>query len=344
MISLDGSFGEGGGQILRTALALSACTGQAFSIDNIRAGRKKPGLMRQHLTCVTAAAQICTAEVSGAEIGSQQLTFRPAQIKAGQYSLSVGTAGSTMLVLQTILPPLLLADQPSQIVLQGGTHNPMAPTFHYIEQVYLRLVNKHFASCEAELEAWGFFPAGGGKATFKIEPLKKRDVCLELSEPGEFLGAETLACVAKIDRQIAVDESNAIVNASNFSVKKSSAISVNSAGPGNLAWVRLDFANSSAMFTGFGEQGVSRQKVAANVHRPANHFFASGAAVDEHLADQIIILMSLCGGGSFTTTRPSLHTSTNLKVIEKFLLVKTAIKQVSAQVWQISLRPEKKGE
>jgi RNA 3'-terminal phosphate cyclase (ATP) len=145
MITVDGSFGEGGGQILRTALALALVTGQPFRIEKIRAGRKNPGLLRQHLTAVKAAAQIGQATIAGDSIGSTQLTFAPGRIAAGEYTFAVGTAGSTTLVLQTILPALLRANAPSRLTLEGGTHNPFAPPFHFLVQAFLPLLNQMLA-------------------------------------------------------------------------------------------------------------------------------------------------------------------------------------------------------
>ena len=139
MIEIDGSSGEGGGQILRTSLALSMCTGQPFALTRIRAGRAKPGLMRQHLTCVNAAAAVCGAQVLGAELSSQTLHFTPGPVRAGDYAFNVGTAGSCTLVLQTVWPALWMKASPSEITLVGGTHNPMAPSFHFLQRAYLPL-------------------------------------------------------------------------------------------------------------------------------------------------------------------------------------------------------------
>lgn len=344
MIILDGSFGEGGGQILRTALALSACTGLPFRIHKIRSGRKKTGLLRQHLTCVNAITEICTARTEGAQIGSDRLEFIPGPVKAGAYSFAVGTAGSSMLVLQTILPPLLLAGESSTIELQGGTHNPMSPTFHYIDEVFLPLIRKHYAKCEARLDRWGFFPAGGGKSFFKIGNIRNLQYRLHLEEPGKLIKAQAVAATAKINRDIAEDEVKAMINASDFPIDECKVLNAPSSGPGNVAWLRLDFAECSAMFTGFGELGVSRQKVAANVVKPANAFFAGKCPVDEHLADQIIVIMALCGGGSIRTTRPSLHTKTNLHIIEQFLPVTTSIEQSDKLCWTIRIVKDMKGE
>src|SRR6202140_4872670 len=159
MILIDGSIGEGGGQILRTALGLSMVTGQPFRIENIRAGRDKPGLLRQHLTAVNAAAEICGANVEGAAISSRELSFSPGNVKSGEYTFSIGSAGSTTLVLQTVLPALLAADGPSSLTLEGGTHNPHAPPIDFLEKAFVPLVNRMGPTVHVALERAGFYPA-----------------------------------------------------------------------------------------------------------------------------------------------------------------------------------------
>lgn len=170
MIKMDGSQGEGGGQILRSALSLSLCTGQAFRIENIRARRKKPGLLHQHLTAVLAARAVGGAEVVGAELGSQTLEFRPGKVRPGRHRFAVGTAGSATLVFQTILPPLMTADGPSFIELEGGTHNPLAPPFDFLTGSFLPLIERMGAAVQGRLERPGFYPAGGGRFEASIEP------------------------------------------------------------------------------------------------------------------------------------------------------------------------------
>src|SRR5262249_47279895 len=173
MISIDGSFGEGGGQILRTALGLSLFTGQPFRIDKIRAGRKNPGLLRQHLTAVKAAAKIGQAEVTGVNIRSTQLTFSPGPVAAGDYQVAVGTAGSATLVLQSVLPALLISDdqdRQTRLTLEGGTHNPFAPPFDFLAKAFLPLLERMGARIEVRLERYGFYPAGGGRFGMPIEP------------------------------------------------------------------------------------------------------------------------------------------------------------------------------
>lgn len=337
MIRIDGSKGEGGGQILRTALALSACTGQGFEIVNIRAGRRKPGLMRQHLVCVRAVQQICNAQVSGDEISSQNLVFNPGKIEAGEYHFAVGSSGSAMLVMQSVLPPLLLAGSSSLLTIEGGTHNPMSPPFHFINEVFVPALKKMGFDCSCELESWGFYPIGGGRIKVAVSPKSCRMNRLNLSEPGQFAGAEVVAAVSRIPWEIAEDECKSVVREAKFEVLKKSAFMVDSPGPGNVVMLRLDYENSRAMFSGFGQLGVSRKKVATEVFRQANRFYKSGAAIDEHLADQILLPMALAGGGVFTTSEPTPHTRTNLEVISLFLPISHEITRVSDKIWRIEV-------
>ena len=165
MLLIDGSQGEGGGQILRTALGLSLVTGTAFRIEKIRAGRAKPGLLRQHLTAVNAATVIGDALVDGAELGSPALVFRPRSVRPGAYRFAVGTAGSASLVLQTVLPPLLTAGASSILTLEGGTHNPWAPPFDFLARAFLPLLERMGAPVRAAIQRYGFYPAGGGQFT-----------------------------------------------------------------------------------------------------------------------------------------------------------------------------------
>jgi RNA 3'-terminal phosphate cyclase (ATP) len=184
LVRIDGSAGEGGGQILRSALALALATGRPFEITNIRAGRKKPGLLRQHLTAVTAAAAVSGTQAPGARLGAGELRFTPGAIAPGEYRFAVGTAGSTTLVLQTVLPPLLVARGPSTLILEGGTHNPYAPPFDFLAKAFLPLVARMGPRVEAVLERPGFYPAGGGCIRVRVEPAPRLER-LDLLERGE---------------------------------------------------------------------------------------------------------------------------------------------------------------
>ena len=205
MLTIDGSFGEGGGQILRTALALSLVTGKPFRIENIRAGRKTPGLLRQHLTAVSAAAAIGQADVEGAAIGSRAVAFSPTALKSGEYSFAVGTAGSTTLVLQTVLPALLMGEGQSKLTLEGGTHNPFAPPFDFLVRSFLQLMNRMGPRVTAELERPGFYPAGGGKFSVTIEPATPL-ARLDLLTRGDLVARRAKAMIANLPRNVAARE------------------------------------------------------------------------------------------------------------------------------------------
>src|SRR3984885_4029735 len=209
MLTIDGSAGEGGGQILRTALALSTVTGKPFRIEKIRAGRPKPGLLRQHLTAVKAAASISSATVDGAELGAGALTFTPGSVTPGEFAFPGGTAGSATLVLQTVLPALLIAPSPSRLILEGGTHNPRAPPFDFLVKSFLPLVNRMGPTVTAELERSGFYPAGGGRFSVSITPAT-RLLPLEMLERGAIRSIKARAVVANLWRSIAVREVNLV--------------------------------------------------------------------------------------------------------------------------------------
>jgi RNA 3'-terminal phosphate cyclase (ATP) len=319
MLHLDGSAGEGGGQILRTALGLSLVTGTPFTIDRIRAGREKPGLLRQHLTAVRAAQEVGKAEVSGAAIGSRVLTFRPGVVNPGAYSFSVGTAGSATLVLQTVLPALLLAKAPSTILLEGGTHNAWAPPFDFLEKAFLPILSRMGAKVSLKLERRGFYPAGGGRFTSSIEPGSRLEA-LDLLERGKVRATRATAMVASLPSSIAQRELRVLERA--LSLDRTRLKSVedrDSAGPGNVVQVEIESDHVTELFTGFGEKRVSAEAVAERLAKEVREYLESGAPVGEYLADQLLIPLALAGGGSFVTTPLSPHSTTNIDVIEKFL-------------------------
>jgi len=324
MISIDGSEGEGGGQVLRTALALSAVTGRSFRIEHIRGKRKKPGLLRQHLTAVKAIAEICSAHVSGAELGSRALSFEPKSAKHGDYHFAIGTAGSATLVLQTILPPLLVAQGRSHIVLEGGTHNSMAPPFDFIAQTFLPLLHRMGATVSAELSRPGFYPAGGGRFEVHIEGGSTL-APLELMRRGALNKLKIKAVVSQLPERIAEREARLLASAlCDYPLDFETAV-VDSAGPGNVAMVTVRAEALTETFTGFGEVGVRAETVAHRLAGEVRGYLQSDAPIGGHLADQLLIPLALAGGGSFRTTEPSLHTRTNADVISLFLPVRVSI-------------------
>ena len=321
MIRIDGSFGEGGGQILRTSLSLSLATGKPFHIENLRAGRERPGLLRQHLTAVLAAAEVGGAEVDGATLGSQALTFSPGRIRAGEYRFSVGTAGSGTLVLQTVLPALMLASEPSLLVIEGGTHNTAAPPFDFVARTFLRLLERMGPQVQLQFERYGFYPAGGGRFCAQIRPVPALNG-IQIGERGEIISRRVTAVVANLPRHIAQREVETAGKMLNwgpecFSVEESR----NSAGPGNIVMIEIGSRDVTEIFSAFGQVGLSAERVASMAARDAREYLVSRAAAGEHLTDQLLLPFALAGAGSFTAQKISMHSRTNIKVISEFLPV-----------------------
>ena len=327
MIELDGSQGEGGGQILRTSLALSMITGTPFRVTNIRANRAKPGLMRQHLVAVQAAAQVCGADVSHAEVGSSSLEFRPGRIKAGDYKFSIGTAGSSTLVLQTLLPALLYADRPSTVLVCGGTHNPMAPPAQFLQRAYGRVLDMMGARVDFQLRRYGFYPAGGGEVLASIEPCAQlRQV--ELIDRGELRSAYCEAIVASLPGAIAERELQLVGDRFGWTEAQLKVIELpRDQGPGNAVLITLDYEGITEVFTAIGERRVRAESVAEAVVAEVEDYLSSSAAAGEHLADQVILPMALAAGGQFTMHRVSQHAITNADVINRFLPVQIDFEQ-----------------
>lgn len=330
MITIDGSQGEGGGQIIRSSLALSVVTGQAFTIDNVRAGRKKPGLLRQHLTGVQAATQIGNAVCDGAELGSQRLTFEPGQVNAGSYRFSVGSAGSTTLVLQTILPALMLVDGASQIEISGGTHNPFAPPFDYLTKVYLPLLKKLGPSVEASLTRPGFYPAGGGSFFAKVSGCEQLR-SLELLERGKLVRRSVRAIVANLPAHIAERECKTIARKTNWDGKYfSSELANDSLGPGNVVMIELEFEHVTELFIAFGEQGKKAERVANEALRATQRYLDTEVPVGPYLADQLLLPMGIAASqgvaSSFRTGALTQHSETHITILKQFLAITIDVK------------------
>jgi RNA 3'-terminal phosphate cyclase (ATP) len=314
-IQLDGSQGEGGGQILRSALALSMLRGRAFRIERIRAGRSKPGLMRQHLTCVRAAATVCGARVEGDAIGSAALSFEPGTARAGGYDFKIGSAGSTMLVLQTILPALLTLDAPSTVSFEGGTHTMAAPSTDFIADAFLPLLRRMGAQLSLEVTRHGFFPAGGGQVKIQVTPASL--VPLALHERGDPVAIDATAFVRNLPINIAERELDVVrrrLKTADCRVHQLPS----DFGPGNALVVRLRHGHVDEVFVGLGVHGVTAEAVAERACDDVHAYLAHGAPVGEHLSDQLLLPMMIARGGSFVTGRPSAHLETNAAVIEAF--------------------------
>lgn len=324
MLTIDGSMGEGGGQILRTSLALSLVTGTPFRLSNIRAKRAKAGLLRQHLAAVKAAAAL-GAEVEGGEIGSLEITVRPGAVRGGEHTFSIGSAGSACLVLQTVLPPLLASGQAARLRLEGGTHNPFAPPYDFVERVFLPVLQRMGVRVEARLERWGFYPAGGGVMTVDVAPTERLEG-IEHVERGEIVSRRARSVVAHLSGDIAKREL-AVVQAELGWTESETELTqlISSDGPGNVLLLEVETEHGREMCAGFGERGVSAETVARRAVGELRSYLRASAPVGRRLADQLMIPFAMAGKGVFRTCPFSEHSSTNLAVIREFLSTQIAV-------------------
>ncbi|MGH8075847.1 MAG: RNA 3'-terminal phosphate cyclase [Lysobacter sp.] len=333
MIELDGA--AGGGQLLRTALSLSLCTGIGFTMQQIRAKRSRPGLMRQHLTAVNAARDISHARVHGAELGATSLRFEPGTVVAGEYRFATGTAGSTTLVLQTVLPALWHCNAPSKLRLNGGTHNPMAPSADFIADSYLPVLRRMGVDAALELECHGFYPAGGGVLHATVEPCAQLQRCV-FDSRGELASIEATALLSALSASIGHRELSVVGKRLGLDEAALQLHSVRPAvGPGNALLVRVRHAAHTETFTGYGERGVPAEKIAERLADEVRAYLDSDACIGEHLSDQLLLPMALAAGGEFTTTAPSDHLRSNAALIEKFLPVEIDCEQVGENRWKV---------
>jgi RNA 3'-terminal phosphate cyclase (ATP) len=317
VIEIDGSHGEGGGQVLRTALGLSLVTGTPFRIESIRARRKKPGVLRQHLCAIRAAAEVGDAELEGDALGSMALTFRPRSIRPGKHSFSIGSAGSTSLVLQTILPALLVASAPSSVTIEGGTHNPMAPPFEFLAGAFAPLLGRMGVGLTLTLARHGFAPAGGGRLDAEVRPGPLSP--LTLLDRGALISRRARALVASVPFHVAERELAILAQELGLSDHELQPETLRNVGPGNVVDVTLEHEHVTEVFVGFGERGVPAERVARSVAREVRGYLSTPAPVGSHLADQLLIPLALAGGGVFRTVEPTEHTRTQAELVQRFL-------------------------
>lgn len=338
-VEIDGSLGEGGGQILRTALSLSCITGRPLRLFNIRKGRKRPGLMPQHITCVNAAAGISHARVSGNERGSAELTFVPDRINPGDYTFDIQTAGSCSLVFQTLLPPLILSGKQSDISIKGGTHVPFSPTYDYISDVFLPMLGSLGIKADASIGRHGFYPKGGGEVRFRVYPAKTiRGI--NLSTRGELLSVHGLSGVANLPLSIADRQQMSVIQNLPLSDVDLRVIDVPSYGKGTFVFLECAYENALAGFSSLGERGKPAEAVGKEAAEQFKSFHNSSACLDPHLADQIVLYLSLAQeDSSFTTSRITQHLITNLLVIEKFLNIRYEIQGDLNEEGRVRLMP-----
>lgn len=325
--------------MLRTALGLSLVTGKEFRIVRIRGGREKPGLLRQHLTCVRAAAELGSADVTGAELGSQELVFRPRALQAGDFEFAIGTAGSTTLVLPAVLPALLRAPGPVTLAVEGGTHNGLAPPFEFLERSLVPLLTRLGAKLEVTLVRPGFEPAGGGRLEVKVTPAPLGS--LELLARGKLLRREAKAFVSAIPLKVANRELGVVREELGFADDELKADTVEASGPGNALTLTLEYEHVTDVFVGLGAAGITAEKVARRASGEVRRAARTDAPVGLHLADQLIVPLALSRGGVFRTVEPTEHTKTQLELVPRFMPVKidAGPEGVGAPTWRISVQP-----
>ena len=339
MLAIDGSHGEGGGQIIRTSLSLSLVTGKPFHVEHARANRAKPGLRQQHLTAVRAAAAIGNAQVEGAGVGSTEFTFHPGTVTPGDYIFNVGTAGSTTLVLQTVLPPLMIASAPSVLRFEGGTHNVHAPPYDFLERTFLPLVSRIGPQILIEIWRYGFYPPGGGRFDVFLEPATQHRP-LELLKRGRILAKRARALVVNLPASMAERELKVVKEKMRLSDEQlQPEVSDNAISRGTAVMIEIQSEHLTEVFTRIGERGIRAEVIAEQAADEALDYLEAQAPVGEHLADQLLIPLALCAGGTFATTRVSLHTQTNIEIIKKFLDVDIIVAESTHGITIIEVRP-----
>lgn len=343
MIVIDGSIGEGGGQVLRSALSLSLLTGQAFTMTNIRINRPRPGLCAQHLSAVQAAAKISRARVEGDRKGSLEIHFSPGPVMPGDYHFDIGTAGSTSLVLQTLLLPLALAPGASWLTVTGGTHVPWSPCFHYLDWHWRRLLSRMGVRFDLTLVRAGFYPQGGGEIQASI-PGSARIQGIDLDTRGKLLRVVGLSAVANLPLDIAERQRRQVLRRLQPLVSKVEiAIEIESFAAwskGTLLLLLAEFEHSQACYFALGERGKPAERVADEALDNLASFLNQEGSVDAWLADQLLLPMAMASGSSvLSTCEVTRHLLTNTEVICYFLPAEINVDASLGQAGLIRINP-----
>lgn len=321
MVVIDGAYGEGGGQILRTVTTLSAITKRPVEIFNIRKGRKKPGLLPQHLTGIRAAAEICRASLEGASLGSERLRFYPSEIRGGEYEFNVaeerGSAGATSLVFQTIVP-ILAKKGKGEVLIKGGTHVPFSPIFDYMEGVLFETLRRFFGiEIRGEILKYGFYPVGRGEVRVKISGYRDRPKRLELKERGRVIKKRGVSLCANLPREIATRQAKRFQERTGMEVEIKT---VKAACAGTYLFVKVEFENGVAGFSSLGMKGKRAERVADEVAEEYLTYIKAFGVIDPYLADQLpIFSIALRIPLIYLTSRITRHLLTNQWVINTFL-------------------------
>jgi len=323
MIQIDGSYGEGGGQILRTALALSAILKKPFTLYNIRCKRRNPGLQAQHVAAVEASARITEAQMEGVRFGSQEITFIPQEVHSGEYQFEVRTAGSVILLLQAIFLPLCFSNGISNITLIGGTHVPWSPSFHYLSEVFLPTLKGLGVSAAADIEKWGFYPKGGGRIRLKIKPVRELKP-ISFIDRGSLKMIHGISAISNLPRHVAERQKEQALKRIQGELQIDGEIAVledvHSDGPGSFLFLLAEYQRALGGFSSLGIRGKPAERVADEAVDSLRDYLESDGCVDPYLTDQIVPFMALAkGNSSVTTVRITEHLLTNLWVIQRFL-------------------------
>ncbi len=339
MIEVDGSHGEGGGQIMRTSLAIASLLGEDLRIYNIRRKRPKPGLARQHLVSVRAIREITQAEIEGARLGSTELTYRPGKIKPGKYKVDIGTAGSISMVLHTLLPVCLFAGQPMELLIRGGTDVKWSPPVDYLKHVFLPIIGKMGVRAKIEIQSRGYYPKGGGIVRAAVHPLPSLRA-LKLLELGAVAGIRGIAHSSNLPCHIVERMANAAENKLNYpcSIEHECGKGF-STGTGIVLWVTGE--NSFLGSSSLGEVGKRAEKVGEEAAAQLVEELQANAPLDSHMSDQVIPYLALAEGTSrVRVAKLTNHVTTNIYVVEKILSLKFKIKEGLISVRGIGLRNE----
>ncbi|MGC8873486.1 MAG: RNA 3'-terminal phosphate cyclase [Chloroflexia bacterium] len=355
-MTIDGSYGEGGGQVLRTALTLAAITGQAVRVEKIRAGRRNPGLQAQHLTGVLATARICEAALEGATLGSTTLTFVPRKPpQAGEYRFDVseqrkgGSAGSVTLVLHTLILPLAFAEGPSRVVVRGGTHVAWSPPYHHLEQVYLPMLGRLGVQARSTIIRWGWYPEGGGEVAVEVAGEPHLELApLQLEARGALRRLWGISACSNLPEHVArrqKSRAEEMLRQAGFSPRIECWTSqrgggIRSSGTGSILLLFAECEAAVAGFSALGERGKLAERVAEEAVEEFLQWWESGAAVDRHLADQLLLPLCLARGpSSFTTCQVTEHLLTNAWVIQHFLPVQIGTEGEKGAKGRVVIRP-----
>jgi len=345
IVKIDGSYGEGGGQILRTALTLSALTGRPLEVFNVRIGRKEPGLKPQHLISARSLAEVTRGRLQHDELNSSILRFFPGRIKHGTYSFDVSSvkasAGATGLIFQTLAPALSFANESSDIVIIGGTHVPWSPPADYLQEIFIPAIANMGVDIHIAIPKFGFYPIGGGEIDIAVKPCARPLKSVRIVERGKSKKLTIISAVANLPLSIAERQRDrALKRISNFKMQIQSEIKeVPSSGKGTFLFIMAEFENVKAGFIGLGAIGKRAEKVADEAVDALLQYLNGNGALDPHLADQIVLYAALAQGQSmFTTTRITNHLLSNIWVIEQFLPVKFEIKGVYGDKGTISVK------